>query len=577
MNHHPLLKPLPKKQPRLPKTAVCGLLAFLLGPSFPVQSQGPDPLPPPPDLTGSTPPAGLKSTTRLQAVPLSLELAYARSTATDQAIRIAYLRLKRAQLLPWSALTRMEPKMATSIGRGKSDEDRNSASMSRESQIRSGTGSSLERSVDTLGRPRSGTETYAFEEERIERERVPLTTLDRSQRTQSMNVVLEQPLLDLTVFPAWKFGKLATEAARLQCRAVTRDVLLGVARCYYDALKADASLQLARETRALASQQLEQAQGRLDAGEALRTDLLRAKAQVESTQRAEIEALAASRLARASLATLLNLDPALNLVLAEPTPCPDPDGSLETHLQRAFARRDDYTVRSHLIEQQRLKEKEAAFGYLPRVSAQFRAQSVDQDGSAVSSGNGRFSRDTQNGTTGTFTDTSIANGFRSGPFSNSESEFFRQNTANRSSTRSSQTTTGWEALLTFEMPLWGQRTVDLRKASYDTAIARLEQEQAAKNLREEVRLAWIQVSTTRQAVETLRAEVDAAEQTQRDLKAQYTAGSATSLEIQQAIRDLNSARSALLSRSFDLQIALRELQRATGDFQAERISNLQFR
>ncbi len=234
-------------------------------------------------------------------------------------------------------------------------------------------------------------------------------------------------------------------------------------------------------------------------------------------------------------------------------------------------------MRSHLVEQQRLKEKEAALGYLPRVVAQFRAQSVDQDGSSRASEKGRLTRESNRNSTGTFTDTSVGNGFRTGPISSSESEFFSQDFNNRTSSRSSQTTTGWEALLTFEMPLWGQRTIDLRKASYDTAIARTEQEQAARNLREEVRLAWVEASTARQSVETLRAEVDAAEQTQRDLQSQYAAGTATSLEIQQAIRDLNSARSALLTRSYDLQIALRELQRATGEFQSERISKLQFR
>ena len=549
------------------------LLPFL---PQPVPGENLDSLPPPPNLTD---PAvqGLKSAARLRAIPLSLELAYERATQTDQSIRIAYLRLKRSKLLPWSALTRMEPRAAASAGRGKTDEDRNSSSFSRENQPRSGFGSSLDRSVDTLNRPRSGTESYTFEEDRMERQKIPLSTLDRSQRIQSMEVVLEQPLLDLTVFPAWKFGKLATEAARLQCRAVTRDVLLGVAHAYYDALKADSILQLARQTATLAREQQEQSKNRLDAGEALRTDLLRARTLVESTRRAEIEALAQSRLAHATLATLLNLDPALNLVLSEPAQFPEPHGGFEDHLQRAYSRRDDYTVRSHLVEQQRLKEKEAALGYLPRVVAQFRAQSVDQDGSSRASEKGRLTRESNRNSTGTFTDTSVGNGFRTGPISSSESEFFSQDFNNRTSSRSSQTTTGWEALLTFEMPLWGQRTIDLRKASYDTAIARTEQEQAARNLREEVRLAWVEASTARQSVETLRAEVDAAEQTQRDLQSQYAAGTATSLEIQQAIRDLNSARSALLTRSYDLQIALRELQRATGEFQSERISKLQFR
>src|SRR5213592_4797984 len=47
---------------------------------------------------------------------ITLEQAYDRALSTDQSIRIAYWEVRKANLLPWSALTRLGPQITASGG-----------------------------------------------------------------------------------------------------------------------------------------------------------------------------------------------------------------------------------------------------------------------------------------------------------------------------------------------------------------------------------------------------------------------------------------------------------------------------
>jgi outer membrane protein TolC len=107
---------------------------------------------------------------------ITLEQAYDRTLATDQSIRIAQYEIRRANLLPWSALTRLGPSLT-----GNSSYQNSQTVRSRSS------------SGDPLG---SG------------------SRLDNESRRAG--VTFQQPLLDLTVFPAYRLGKLSARAAKLQ-------------------------------------------------------------------------------------------------------------------------------------------------------------------------------------------------------------------------------------------------------------------------------------------------------------------------------------------------------------------------
>lgn len=131
---------------------------------------------------------------------ISLEEAYDRALETDQTIRIAYWEVRKANLLPWSAAARLAPRIFASGGYSRSESIRSS------------------RFSDLNG------DSVAF------------TSRNETGAAQ-FGVTFEQPLIDFTVFPGWRSGKLTQAITRLQHQFTVRGTLFGVADAYYEVLK----------------------------------------------------------------------------------------------------------------------------------------------------------------------------------------------------------------------------------------------------------------------------------------------------------------------------------------------------
>jgi outer membrane protein TolC len=163
------------------------------------------------------------------AKTLSLEQAYDRALATDQSIRIAFEELRKANLDPWAALTRMGPRLTAEA-----------ALTHPERNIYSGTTNKSPMRVDT----------------------------------KAATVTAEQPLIDLAVFPSSKRGNLSEESATLAHRFTVRNILFGVSRSYHAVLTLERVLEVERETPALAEQQFTLADDpRLGGGSAAHADV----------------------------------------------------------------------------------------------------------------------------------------------------------------------------------------------------------------------------------------------------------------------------------------------------------------
>src|SRR5260221_5233788 len=132
---------------------------------------------------------------------ISIEQAYDIALATDQSIRIAYWEVRKASLLPWAALTRLGPQLS-----GNASYRRREASTTA-SVLETGAVSSFERTTNT----RAG--------------------------TGDIGLTFQQPLIDLTVFPAYRLGKLSAEVAKLQRQFTVRETLFGVTSAYFEVLK----------------------------------------------------------------------------------------------------------------------------------------------------------------------------------------------------------------------------------------------------------------------------------------------------------------------------------------------------
>lgn len=418
----------------------------------------------------------LLCTTALSAAEprvVSLEQAYDLVLASDQSVKIAWFAAKKANLEPQFALTRMRPTLNGSI--------------SGDRQNHSGS--------------------------------APLV---RSSSGQA-DIMLEQPILDLSVFPAYRRGKLVSQSAQLQYRALLREVLLSVTTAYYEVLQQEQIVSVNTQAVELAQENVDVAEKRSKAGEVTRTDVLRATASFQENKRALIESTSILDVKRNVLANLLNIDPAVQSVMVkEPTAEDTRLAKFDTILERAYAHREDLQAQALVIQQDVEARKEVKAGYAPKISAQLGAQTSGTNSSAT------------NGTD------------------------------NHS----------WQAVINVNIPFLtgGKRELDIKVAGYQIEQSKLDYENLRKSIQEEVKDAWVTVQTLTETIIALKAQVEAARQGYQDIQSQYKAGTAKSIDVLDALKSLNTARKDLAVQSFGYQVALRRLEQVSGVFQEPRVS-----
>lgn len=417
---------------------------------------------------------------------ITLEQAYDRTLETDQAIRIAFHEVKKANLLPWSALTRLAPQLTAGAGYSRSE--------------RAFTATRSE--IDELGNLSSGRETS-----------------NSRAGVGSAGITFTQPLIDFTVFGAYRGAKATAASVRLQRQFTIRQILFGVADAFFEVLKQQRLVYVNRETFRLANEQLGLAQTRANVGEVTRSDVLRAQVQVEIARRDVVESENRLELNRNTLSNILNVPHDTRFRLVEPPSYPTNLPSFEELLARANLHREDLRAEDLAIEREIARQREILGQYGPRV--------VSQLGSDIAH------------TSGT----------------------------------STNSTRDWQATVSVQVPIFtgGQREIDLLTAKEQIAQARLSREQVRKNVEQAVKQAWLAVRTLEQTLKALKTQVAAAEQSYLDIQNQYRAGTATSVDVLTALNDLNSARRDLAVQTYAYQVALRNLEQASGVFQEKRV------
>ncbi len=419
---------------------------------------------------------------------ITLEQAYDRTLASDQTIAIALIEIHKANLLPLSALTRLGPKISANLAY-----DPSSVTTSGSSGLMSGGTTSLTKSTTKR-----------------------VTTHTDLRRA---SISWQQTLLDFTVFPSYRLGKLTAESTKLQYQATVRDTLFGVARAYYDVLRQRDIVSVNQQTLDLATEQLDQAQKRLGAGAVARTDVLRAKATLEAARKTLIESTSSLVLSRNTLANILNLEDRDGYEVAEPAGAQGGNEGFDFALQQAMTRREDYQISAIAIKQDMERRNEIKGQYGPRIVADV-SQNWD-----------------------------------------------RYNGSDRSQEN-------WSASLAVQIPIFtgGQREIDMRTSADQIQQSQLNHEKLAKTIQGEVKAAWLSVRTLRDTLVAVRAGLEAAEQNYKDLLVQYKEGAVTNLDVQIALRDLNNARTTLAAQTYDYQVAVRDLERTEASFQPLRVT-----
>jgi outer membrane protein len=465
---------------------------------------------------------------------ITLEQAYDRALASDQAIRNAYIELRSARLEPWSALTRIAPRLTGHL----------SYEVIRERRFTRG---SMPSSLDeTLAAPDIPPDGRQVRPGQLTIPGVSGPTADPAlgavgasiplgaddfngthSYTRRAGLTLQQPLLDLTVFPAWRFGRLTAASAELRRQFTIRETLFGVAQAYYAVLKAQAIVSVNRDTVTLAQTQIDVARHRLELGDVARTDVFRAESVYHAARQTLIESEGLLKVSRNTLANILNLEWEAEFVVVNP---PDAAPQLEpfrTYLQRGFQAREDYRSSALGIGMRVERRNEIAASYAPRIVAQ-----ANHDWDSVTT-----------------------------------------NTSNTTGQRI------WSGIVAVEVPFFtgGQREIDLSRAGLALERARLDHETLTKEIEAEMLRAYADVETLRASLVALEAELLSVQHNYDDLTTNYRAGTATSLDVSAGLLDLNNARTKLLSARYHYQIALRNLQRAEGALEEGRVRGARVR
>lgn len=400
---------------------------------------------------------------------ITLDEAYDIAAATDQNIRIAYWQIRMANLLTWSALTNLGPQLS-----GGAEYDRN--------QSHGG---------GVIG----------------------------TNETSNLNFTYTQPFVNFTVFPAYRYGKLAAVAARLQHQYTIRQVLFGVAQAYYQVISDQGVVKVDQKTVDLAAEQLDVAQKRFNVGEVTPTDTLNAQVTLESAKVSLIQAQNTLLLDRDTLGNILNLGGDTGFQVALPPDYPTDIPPFEKLLAIADRNREDLEVGNIAVDEDVAKKGEVIAEYAPTIT-----------------------------------------GEASDSYANAHGVYGPQQQV-------------WDANVSVSLPIFtgGQREINLKTAGEQVEIDRLKRDQIAKTVEANVRQAWLSAQSLQHSLVSLHIQVDAAQKSYNDEVDEYQAGTAASVDVLTSLVALNTSENSLAVQVYLYQVALRNLEQAAGVFQQQRV------
>ncbi len=294
-------------------------------------------------------------------------------------------------------------------------------------------------------------------------------------------------------------------------RAAREDILLAVAAAYYDALRAQTLVDVAQATERLADTEIEHANVRLTAGEALRTDVLRARTTHARADERLADAAGQLAVARDQLRRLAALDDA-------PFELVDPPGrrlelaTSDPFVATAATRNPDLRQREAALAEARGEERRRIATLYPTLGMQFDYQNLNNE---------------------SFAD---------------RNDF-------------------WTLMVRAQVPLLeagGTRWLDVSEQR--AVVDRLEAEVAGfrRDLAVDVRRAW----TTARTLDARRAaaadEVSLATESYRMLSDQYRSGVATNLDVLAALTVLTDARGNEAALRYAHAVSLVQLERVVG-------------
>ncbi len=411
---------------------------------------------------------------------LTLDEAYRLAVGNEEQVKISERELVKAQLLPWRAVTLLTPRAEVA------------GTFTRNKEEIAFTG------VSSGG----GGGTAAF------------PSVIRPLESWVGTFSVTQPLIQPAFIPSWQLGKDAIRQNEQRHDYTVREVLFGVARAYYEVLRAQASVGVSEETLKLTQDELKQAQVRFRVGEVTKTDVLRAEVESARAERALITAKNNSQLTLAVLGRTVGVASVASVV--EPTPPVSSGEQYEQLLAKAYKQRQDVRAQEAAVEVARQRRNLVRARYFPSVGAVWQFPKLD-----------------------------------SPTFANRD-EF-------------------WTLTLNFQVPIFdgGVREIDLQEQNENLTQAQLQLDQLKKDVSIEITRSLLAAETLAATLETLKKEVSLAQENYNITSKQYRVGLATSLDVNTALNALNQTRTQLNDQTYAYQVVLLGLDRAVGVFGQE--------
>ena len=328
------------------------------------------------------------------------------------------------------------------------------------------------------------------------------------------NVTLAASLFNGRVFPALATARQQVDVARLTAAQVSRELLLNVAASYLTGAGlrqlAIVSLRQAQSTR----EHARDAAVRYEAGVVQRSAALRARIDAlkadEEVRRAQVQYAES----KSQLAQLLDRRDTAFELAEPPEPAAEVSGAFAELLQKALADRPEMAI-ARANEQIALRLKDDAWAqFLPSLSA---------------------------------------------------NAALRYN--NASTLFSSQTTT-WAITLALTIPLYdgGLRYESLKDADAKTREAKAQTRSQASKVEDEVRRGRLELESARALFNEARQQVELARENHGLITAQFAAGTATQVEVSDAVTALQQAEATVVQDKLNVQLAGLRVLRAVGAF-----------
>ncbi len=186
-----------------------------------------------------------------------------------------------------------------------------------------------------------------------------------------VRVNVSQPIFaGLRDLKAYRQSKLGIDSAREGVRLASDEVLLDASRQFLLALQAEALIDVERRNLELAERRRQQATDLFEAGETTEVDVLRAQADIKAAERRVVEAERSREVALSELRLVLALDEEIALV--EPlggdraVPLVPEESELVSH---AFSARPEVRQAEYSLESAKLEVEKQRGAYYPVVTA----------------------------------------------------------------------------------------------------------------------------------------------------------------------------------------------------------------